>query len=167
MGTFSCLKNTLIPLKYQGPNAHKFGKLAECEGDCYKDRQCAVGLKCFKRTSGKHAHHAVPGCASGGSGDVSKNQYCYNASKMSSNNPFRTAPTLHNGVRVTLLPAPKHDTMKFDAKTAYYVRFPGDTVTKQVHNNGFTFSGWIKQDGKPIDVTQQIFSLRSRERRWS
>merc|ERR1712072_1515865 len=45
-----------------------------CQGDCDNDSHCKTGLKCFQR-GGKQP---VPGCQSGGKGDVSGHDYCYN-----------------------------------------------------------------------------------------
>ena len=50
--------------------------LQRCEGDCNRDSDCAPGLKCFQRGSANGAHAAVPGCASGGSGDRGSWDYC-------------------------------------------------------------------------------------------
>jgi len=49
------------------------GNCQECEGDCDVDTDCATGLKCFQRKWDEK----VPGCNSGGTGDVKTNDYCY------------------------------------------------------------------------------------------
>jgi len=48
-------------------------KCSECQGDCDRDGDCKTGLKCFQRNS-KAGVHA---CKSGGSGDVSNYDFCY------------------------------------------------------------------------------------------
>ena len=44
-----------------------------CTGDCDNDAQCQTGLACHHRNSGDAA---PPGCAAGGTGDVSGHDYC-------------------------------------------------------------------------------------------
>jgi len=56
-----------------GSGCSKSNQCLECQGDCDNDSQCMPGLWCFQR-DGKAA---VPGCRSGGSGDVSNYDYCY------------------------------------------------------------------------------------------
>merc|ERR550534_2905838 len=46
----------------------------ECEGDCDSDADCMAGLRCFQRDT---SEESVPGCASGGAGDISTHDYCY------------------------------------------------------------------------------------------
>jgi len=46
--------------------------LGRCEGDCDSDNNCAAGLRCFQRSG----LTTVPGCISGGAGDVSNYDYC-------------------------------------------------------------------------------------------
>lgn len=53
-------------------------RCTECQGDCDVDSDCFPGLKCFQRDT-KAAK--VPGCTSGGSGDISTHDYCYDPSK--------------------------------------------------------------------------------------
>ena len=48
-------------------------KMQICQGDCDKDSDCATGLKCFLRSTGER----VPGCLTGGGGDVANYDYCY------------------------------------------------------------------------------------------
>ena len=43
-----------------------------CEGDCSMSSDCAAGMTCLFRS----ASDAIPGCASGGSGDVDGDDYC-------------------------------------------------------------------------------------------
>merc|ERR1719191_2172440 len=45
-----------------------------CQGDCDTDNDCRAGLKCFQRST---SAEVVPGCAAGGSGDISDFDYCY------------------------------------------------------------------------------------------
>ena len=47
-----------------------------CNGDCDNDSHCGTGLTCFQRSG----YTAVPGCASGGSGDTNNYDYCHNPS---------------------------------------------------------------------------------------
>ena len=47
--------------------------LLECHGDCDRDSDCQGTLKCFQR----NGNQPVPGCASGGSGDVRGYDFCY------------------------------------------------------------------------------------------
>ena len=49
-------------------------KCTQCHGDCDSDADCEAGLTCFQRSS---SLQTVPGCATGGSGDVSWMDYCY------------------------------------------------------------------------------------------
>jgi len=51
--------------------------LSICQGDCDKDSDCKSGLTCFQR----HLKSSVPGCASGGSGDLEDHDYCYSKTK--------------------------------------------------------------------------------------
>jgi hypothetical protein len=45
----------------------------KCEGSCGEDADCRPGLSCFLRSG----LSSVPGCVTGGSGDVSNLNYCY------------------------------------------------------------------------------------------
>lgn len=47
-----------------------------CSGDCDISTDCLSGLECFKRTDSSN----VPGCASGGVGDIPGADYCYTPS---------------------------------------------------------------------------------------
>jgi cysteine-rich repeat protein len=47
-----------------------------CHGDCDSDSDCIGAYKCFQRDQ----KQAVPGCAAGGSGDVSQYDFCYSDS---------------------------------------------------------------------------------------
>jgi hypothetical protein len=46
--------------------------LGRCEGDCDSDNNCAAGLRCFQRSG----LTTVPGCISGGAGDINNYDYC-------------------------------------------------------------------------------------------
>jgi len=46
----------------------------ECEGDCDSDADCNDGLRCSMRST---SHKSIPGCWSGGSGDIPTHDYCY------------------------------------------------------------------------------------------
>lgn len=59
-------------LTNQGGSGHYRAMLA-CEGDCDRDSHCGVGLRCFQRNDKR----TVPGCVSGGKGDVNGWDYCY------------------------------------------------------------------------------------------
>jgi len=43
-------------------------KLGQCEGDCDSNADCQQGLVCYQRDT---SADLVPGCSSGGSGDIS------------------------------------------------------------------------------------------------
>jgi hypothetical protein len=62
-----------IPLTFASPKCE--GECTMCQGDCNSDDDCAEGLKCFSRGSGEVT--AVPGCVSGGEGDLAGMDYCY------------------------------------------------------------------------------------------
>jgi len=49
------------------------GHMPACMGDCDADNNCREGLKCFQRSK----LEAIKGCASGGKGDVTGADYCY------------------------------------------------------------------------------------------
>ena len=46
---------------------------SRCSGSCSSDADCDSGLKCFQRTGLEY----VPGCVTGGIGDVPDTNYCY------------------------------------------------------------------------------------------
>merc|ERR1712037_713998 len=71
-GDVSSYDYCVAKLVNKGGSAHTKGKIGLCEGDCDSDSHCATGLKCFQR----NGRTAVPGCAAGGSGDVSSYDYC-------------------------------------------------------------------------------------------
>ena len=56
-----------------GGNGAGTGEMTQCEGDCDSDSDCTSGLSWFQRPG----YTAVPGCAVGGSCDVSGYDYCY------------------------------------------------------------------------------------------
>lgn len=47
----------------------------ECVGDCDSDDDCSIGLSCFERERGDVLQ--VPGCGTGGPGDIPGADYCY------------------------------------------------------------------------------------------
>jgi hypothetical protein len=53
-------------------------KCTICQGDCDRDADCAKGLRCFQR-NGKTIVH---GCQSGGSGDATNYDYCFNQQRL-------------------------------------------------------------------------------------
>lgn len=57
-----------------------------CTGDCDNDNDCDSTLKCFKRFAGDRTQ--VPGCATGGLGDIPGGDYCYD----SGNEEHSTSP---------------------------------------------------------------------------
>merc|ERR1712151_82022 len=70
-------KKTLVgssKLVNLGGSAHSTGKLQKCQGDCDSDSHCASGLKCFQRSK---SSQQVPGCWTGGAGDIGSHDYCY------------------------------------------------------------------------------------------
>ena len=46
---------------------------SKCEGPCDRDSDCAAELVCFQRS----VFESVPGCVTGGVGDVSGSNYCH------------------------------------------------------------------------------------------
>ncbi|KAL3765643.1 hypothetical protein ACHAW5_000326 [Stephanodiscus triporus] len=50
----------------------------ECVGDCDSDDDCSIGLSCFERERGDVLQ--VPGCGTGGPGDIPGADYCYDPS---------------------------------------------------------------------------------------
>lgn len=61
-----------LPLSYLGENLEDTGyQYGRCEGDCDSSGDCDWGLNCFDRDG----FDAVPGCTSGGTGDVSGKDY--------------------------------------------------------------------------------------------
>ena len=58
-----------------------------CSGDCDESSDCLSGLECYKRTNSDE----VPGCTSGGAGDIPGADYCYDPSLVSN------APTIAQG----------------------------------------------------------------------
>jgi len=75
IGNYDYCTEPTTPLRYLGmqgcTDSQPCGK---CEGDCDRDSQCAGSLVCFQRDS---SSVAVPGCATGGSGDIGNCDYCF------------------------------------------------------------------------------------------
>ena len=67
---------TLVSKGASGCSAAK--KCARCAGDCDRDTDCQSGLKCFQR----NRNSGVPGCPTGGPGDVSNYDYCYSPASL-------------------------------------------------------------------------------------
>ncbi|KAL3816378.1 hypothetical protein ACHAXA_000456 [Cyclostephanos tholiformis] len=66
-------------LQYLGRNAcSPETPCQECSGDCDNDDDCSIGLMCFEREMGDVAQ--VPGCGTGGPGDIPGADFCYNPS---------------------------------------------------------------------------------------
>ena len=82
--TVTAFHEKLCPLPVtmvnRGPNptTNNYLPLARCEGDCDSDAHCADDLICYLRTTDE----AVPGCLTGGSGDVSTYDYCVDCSSL-------------------------------------------------------------------------------------
>jgi len=64
---------TTPPPPMSGTNDQGATNLQKCTGECDADSQCAAGLKCYVRA----AQEPMPGCASGGEGDKTDWDYCY------------------------------------------------------------------------------------------
>ena len=60
-------------LKISDEECKSSSKCPKCTGPCSYDSGCDSGLKCFKRSGTS----PVPGCVTGGIGDVSDTNYCY------------------------------------------------------------------------------------------
>jgi len=58
-----------------------------CSGDCDESSDCLTGLECYKRTNSDD----VPGCTSGGVGDIPGADYCYDPSLVGNTT---TAPSI-------------------------------------------------------------------------
>lgn len=85
-GSSCCASATYIPtpaLTHGGSSAHRSGPMAACSGDCDRDSHCQTGLRCFQR----NAYETVPGCATGGSGDIRGYDYCHDPARSSNSNP--------------------------------------------------------------------------------
>jgi hypothetical protein len=67
-----------LPLRYLGRDAcNPVTPCHECMGDCDTDDDCSTGLTCYERE--KDEYTQVPGCGSGGPGDIPGADYCYNS----------------------------------------------------------------------------------------
>ena len=64
-------KNQIF-LTNQGGSGH-LRAMKVCEGDCDRDSHCGIGLRCYQRNDKR----TIPGCVSGGKGDVNGWDYCY------------------------------------------------------------------------------------------
>ena len=69
--------STYPPLVWEGVNGCTLDSPCNvCTGDCDSNEGCMPGLECFKRSGSE----PVPGCTSGGLGDVPGADYCYDPS---------------------------------------------------------------------------------------
>jgi hypothetical protein len=67
-----------LPLRYLGRDAcNPVTPCHECMGDCDTDDDCSTGLTCFERE--KDEYTVVPGCGTGGPGDIPGADYCYDS----------------------------------------------------------------------------------------
>lgn len=94
----------------------------KCEGSCMQDSDCDQGLKCFLRTAGE----PIVGCVTGGSGDVSGTNYCYD---MPPGGPVTYIPgaltKIENGVKLS---------------TGLTAKIIATTGSKVIYKNGQTSS---------------------------
>ena len=105
-------------------SSHKCGK---CQGDCDKDSDCASGLRCFLRNG--HTH--VPGCGSGGTGDVKNYDYCVPISGSSSSHTSSHTSSCADNAKTTFTNSKKqrmtcHDLRGYCKSSRY-----GASVRKQ------------------------------------
>ena len=87
-------KNKLVNKGGNGCTASR--KCATCAGDCDRDDDCQLGLKCWQRSS---SESIVPGCVAGGRGDVGSHDYCYDPdalSELAETNKANLPPTCLN-----------------------------------------------------------------------
>lgn len=69
--------STYPPLVWEGVNGcTPESPCGACTGDCDTNEDCMPGLVCFKRSGSEQ----VPGCTSGGIGDIPGADYCYDPS---------------------------------------------------------------------------------------
>lgn len=77
-GTTVAPTSVPLPLRYLGRDAcNPITPCHECMGDCDTDDDCSSGLTCFERE--KDEYTKVPGCGTGGPGDIPGADYCYNS----------------------------------------------------------------------------------------
>jgi hypothetical protein len=67
-----------------GSHCKNVAPCSKCHGDCDSDADCDTGLKCFQRS----AKEKIPGCLSGGAGDDSGTDYCWDAADVPAGNDF-------------------------------------------------------------------------------
>lgn len=76
--------STYPPLVWEGVNGCSLERpCGVCTGDCDSNEGCMPGLECFKRT----ASEQVPGCTSGGIGDIPGADYCYDPNALNPVSP--------------------------------------------------------------------------------
>lgn len=77
-GTTVAPTSVPLPLRYLGRDAcNPITPCHECMGDCDTDDDCSSGLKCFERERDEYTK--VPGCGTGGPGDIPGADYCYDS----------------------------------------------------------------------------------------
>ena len=77
-GTTAAPTYVPLPLRYLGRDAcSPVTPCHECMGDCDTDDDCSSGLTCFERE--KDEYTKVPGCGTGGPGDIPGADYCYDS----------------------------------------------------------------------------------------
>ena len=69
----SSMPTSIRSLYSYGTGGSSDGTMSVCEGDCDSDDDCTGDLLCFLRSDST----AVPGCESGGDGDISGYDYCF------------------------------------------------------------------------------------------
>ncbi|KAL7482816.1 hypothetical protein ACHAW6_012959 [Cyclotella cf. meneghiniana] len=90
-----------IPLTFASPKCE--GECTKCQGDCNSDDDCADGLKCFSRGNGEVT--AVPGCESGGEGDLAGMDYCYSPEPPTTTTTTTTTIAITTTTTITIEPA--------------------------------------------------------------
>jgi hypothetical protein len=83
------------------------GSCGLCHGDCGSDEDCQEGLLCFSRGEGEVT--PVPGCISGGEGDLPGMDYCYS--------PFPPATTTAATTTITTIMVTTSTTMVEETNT--------------------------------------------------
>ncbi|KAL3768118.1 hypothetical protein ACHAWO_008286 [Cyclotella atomus] len=109
-----------VPLTFASSKCE--GECTVCQGDCNSDADCAEGLKCFSR--GKGEVTAVPGCVSGGEGDLPGMDYCYLPEPPTTTTTTTTTTTEEPTTTTTTEAAElmSADMLSFDAPELSFVR---------------------------------------------
>jgi hypothetical protein len=88
------------PLTWEGVNGcTPESQCRVCAGDCDSNEDCMLGLECFKRSGSEH----VPGCTSGGKGDIPGADYCYD--------PKEVSPVLPTATPISPTPSPSNESL--------------------------------------------------------